>query len=147
MTIHMIRLCVGIETVEHLAQVQARRLAETRKAEGKRKVKLRTFTRNRPRRAEELIEAGSLYWVIKGVIRLRQRILGLEDAVNPEGRPRCAIVLDPKHVLTVPQGKRPFQGWRYYKPEDAPADLDAMSGAGDVLPAEMAAELKELGLI
>ncbi len=146
MTTHLLRLAVGIETVDHLAQVQKNRLKVTRKAEG-RKARLRTFTRNRPRRADELTDGGSLYWVVKGVIRVRQRILGAEDAVNPEGRPRCALILDPQLVLTQPRAKRAFQGWRYYPVDNAPADLLDGLAAGDAPPPEMAAELKELGLI
>lgn len=159
MTTHIIRLAVGVASVEHLQQIQKRRLADARRELGRRKARLRTFTRNRPRRAAGLLggadgdAGGSLYWVVKGIIRVRQRVLGLEDAVNPEGRKCCALILDPELVLTVPRAKRAFQGWRYLPPEDAPADLGAAGAeiqstdGGEPPPAEVLAELKELGLI
>ncbi|MCZ6604488.1 MAG: DUF1489 family protein, partial [Alphaproteobacteria bacterium] len=107
MTVHIIRLAVGVSSVEHLQEIQKARLKEARSAKG-RKAKLRTLTRYRPRRIDEVADGGSLYWVVKGVIRVRQRILGAEDAVNPEGRPRCALILDPQLVLTQPRAKRAF---------------------------------------
>lgn len=152
MTLHIIRLAVGVDSVEHLADIQKRRLRDARQEHG-RKAKLRTLTRNRPRRVEEMVEGGSLYWVVKGVIRVRQRILGAEDAVNHEGQPRCALILQPKLVPTVPRAKRAFQGWRYLPAEDAPPDLTAAGEVGlkgkggKAPPAELVAELKELGLL
>ncbi len=146
MTIHLIRLAVGVESVEHLAALQATRYAQSSKRKNGRK--LRAFTRNTPRRAGELIEGGSLYWVIKGLVRLRQLVLAVEPAVNPEGRPCCGLVLDGALVPTIPVAKRPFQGWRYLTPERAPADLGtAGHGAAAGMPPEMAAELRELGLL
>jgi len=152
MTTHILRLAVGVETVEHLQQIQKDRLKDARQQHG-RSAKLRTLTRNRPRQIDDVADGGSLYWVVKGIIRVRQRILGAEDAVNHEGKPRCALVLDRKLVLTVPRAKRAFQGWRYLLPEDAPLDLadgdDVALTAGDgkAPPAELVAELKELGLL
>lgn len=152
MTVHIIRLAVGVTSVDHLSELQKTRLKEARKTNG-RKARLMTFTRNRPRRADELTDGGSLYWVVKGIIRVRQRILGVEEAVNAEGRACCALVLDPKHTLTVPRAKRAFQGWRYYAPEEAPLDLDKAgldaftAKDGNAPPAELLAELKELGLV
>ncbi len=152
MTVHIIRLAVGVTSVDHLAELQKTRLKTARKADGP-KARLVTYTRNRPRRADEVTDGGSLYWVVKGVIRVHQRILGIEEAVNSEGRACCALVLDPVHVLTVPRAKRAFQGWRYYTPEDAPLDLDkaglrALAAAdGEAPPAALLAELEELGLV
>ncbi len=145
MTVHLIKLCVGIENVEHLAEVQRTRL-EAAKARGE-KPQLRHLTRNTPRRKDEVLDGGSLYWVIKGVIQARQRILGFEPTQRETGAPACAIIYDANLVRTEPRGFRAFQGWRYFPPEKAPADLDATRGASGELPADMAAELRDLGLL
>lgn len=145
MTLHLIKLCVGIDDVDHLARVQARRLADAKKR-GEPAV-LRHFTRMTPRRRDELLDGGSLYWVIKGVVRVRQRLVGIEDGVNARGQPCCVLLYDPRHVRTQPRAHRPFQGWRYLKPDDAPPDLGRKGMGEDELPAEMAAELRGLGLI
>ena len=137
MTVHLIKLCVGVESVGHLAELQARRRA--------RGAALRHLTRNTPRRAAELLDGGSLYWVVKGVIRVRQRLVAIEPARDADG-PRCALVLDAALVRTIPRAHRAFQGWRYLRAEDAPADLP-MADSGGTMPPEMAAELGELGLI
>ncbi len=143
MTVHLIKLAVGIDNVTHLRQVQAARLS----ASGS----LHHRTRNVPRRAGELVHGGSIYWVIRGVLRVRQRLVAVETADKPAAG--CSLRLDPHLVLTIPRAHRPFQGWRYLRPEDAPAD--APSGAGDTaedearepLPAAMVAELAKLGLL
>lgn len=140
MTIHLIKLAVGIDSVAHLRQVQAARCG----ASGS----LRHHTRNAPRRAAELTEGGSMYWVIRGVVRLRQRLIGIEIADKPGAG--CSLLLDPHLVLTVPRAHRPFQGWRYLRAEDAPADApETLSGeeAQEPLPAAMVAELAKLGLL
>jgi len=136
-------MAVRIESIAHLTEIQAERMASTK---GKR---LFTYTRNVPRRTEELIDGGSIYWVVKRLIRVRQKILGIEQGTNEEGRKYCVIELDPGHVLLEPRRQKAFQGWRYLKPEDAPSDL-AAGAAADIdtdMPAEMRAELRELGLI
>jgi hypothetical protein len=145
-TVHLIKLCVGIENVEHLAQVQRARLDAAR-GRGEKKPKLRHLTRNMPRRSDEVLDGGSMYWVIKGVIQVRQRILGLEPAQRENGEPACAIVYDPAHVRTEPRACRAFQGWRYLPPDKAPQDLDLSAGNAAELPAAMAAELRDLGLL
>lgn len=145
MTVHLIKLCVGIENIEHLAQVQRARLDAAR-ARGE-VGELRHLTRNTPRRAAEVLDGGSLYWVIKGVIQVRQRILDLQSAQRESGAPACAIVIAPKHVRTQPRAFRPFQGWRYFPEDKAPPDLDAAAGRLGDLPPEMAAELRDLGLL
>ena len=99
-----------------------------------------------PRRAAEIIGKGSLYWVTRGRIQSRQRIIDIRPFTDAQGIGRCDLVLDPELILTVPQPKRPFQGWRYFKPEDAPADLGAADGS-DAMPEAMRAELAELGLL
>ena len=101
-----------------------------------------------PKRAEEILEGGSLYWVIKRVIQCRQRIISLDEVRDADGTKRCAIVMDPEIVRTNPSPKRPFQGWRYLEPADAPPDLDAGGGSGlTELPEALRRELASLGLL
>ncbi len=143
MTLHIIKLAVGIEDVEHLATVQALRLKQAR--DGGHSETLRHVTRNTPRQTAALLDGGSMYWVIKGFVRVRQRLVGVEAVTGGEG-PRCGLVLDPRLVPTVLRAQRPFQGWRYLRPEDASPD------AGDrpsetAIPEDMASELRELGLL
>lgn len=145
MTVHLIKLSVGIDDVEHLAAVQKRRLA-LRRAAGE-PAELWHVTRSFPKRADEILDGGSIYWVIRGVLRARQRVIDLRETVNDEGNPACAIVLDPDLVQTERRAVRAFQGWRYLKPEDAPADLQGDGGGAEVLPDGLALELRELGLL
>ena len=137
--LHLIKLSVGTEDIEDLAAWQARRLAKSR----------RVFhtTRMTPRRTPELLDGGSIYWVIKGYVQVRQRLLAIEPAVNQEGRPCNHLILEPKLVRTVPRAHRAFQGWRYLEPADAPPDLDSASGELADMPPDMAAQLRELGLL
>jgi hypothetical protein len=97
-----------------------------------------------PKRKTELLDNGSLYWVIKHQIQARQRILELEEVVGDDGIKRCKIHLDPELVRTAPAPKRPFQGWRYLKPEQAPADMTEQTG-GEDLPDGLRQKLIELG--
>ena len=144
MTLHLVKLCVGADDVDDLRNWQAARLAEKKKR-GEEQL-LAHVTRMVPKRADELLDGGSLYWVMKGVIRCRQRLLDIEPFVDGEGTRRCRLVLDPEIVLTQRREKRPFQGWRYLEAADAPKD--ALTG-GDVdeMPEEMRRELEELGLL
>ncbi len=141
--LHLAKLCVGVERPEELEAWQARRSAE-RAAAGL-DDRPRHVTRMRPRRAEELLDGGSLYWVMKGVIRARQRIVALEETDTGDGVRRCAIVLGPEVIRTAPAPRRPFQGWRYLDPQDAPPDL-AVAGDGEALPPELSAALSEFGV-
>lgn len=141
MSVHILKLCVGIEDIEMLREAQAGRL---RQADGRAFVP--GFTRRKPRRALEIIGSGSIYWIIRGTIQVRQCILDLVDAVDGEGTPYCELRLDPDLVAVEPRRHRPFQGWRYFKHSDAPPDLNRVEG-DDEMPAEMAAELRILGLI
>ena len=145
MAVNLIKLCVGIDDVPHLARVQRQRLDRLREAGEA--LELQHITRSFPRRKEEVLDGGSLYWVIKGVIRVRQRILDLREAVNQYGKPACAIVYDPEHIETERRTFRAFQGWRYLKMEDAPRDLKSGDRGDDALPDDLALELKELGLL
>lgn len=142
MALNLIKLCVGIEDLAHLERVQTERLRGKR---GKARV-LYHYTRMTPKRAEELLDGGSLYWVIKGVIRLRQPIVGLDRVEGSDGKTYCQIAMSPQHILVRPTPKRPFQGWRYLKGEDAPADLPEGMNP-DEMDSEMAKELAELGLL
>lgn len=143
-SLNLIKLAVGIEDVAHLAAVQDRRLAESAGAEHG--ARLFHITRNVPRRSAELLDGGSIYWVIRGKIRMRQRILDIEEDTNDEGRRYCRLILDPERVETEPRPHRAIQGWRYLPAESAPPDLIPVPGGEDI-PAELAAELRELGLL
>ncbi len=135
---HLIKLAVGVEDVDHMAALQAGRR--------ERLGQLSHITRNTPKRTDELLAGGSIYWVIKRFIRIRQRLAGIERGRDLDGRPTCSLILDPQLVLTETKEFRAFQGWRYLPPENAPPDLKyAKSGA--VLPDEMVAELRGLGLL
>lgn len=145
MSVHLVKLCVGIESVAHLAERQAFRLEQARKAGSA--AELRHRTRRMPRRRDEVLAGGSIYWVIKGVIQARQRILDLRDVRGDDDVPRCDLVLDPQLVPTRPRRRRAFQGWRYLEADDAPPDLAMNSDDLDAMPEKMKAELIELGLL
>ena len=142
MTLHLIKLCVGADSIEDLADWQKKRAAE-RKKKGQ-KPDIFHVTRMTPKRADELLAGGSRYWVIKGQIAVRQRLLELRPVVR-ESLPHCALVLDPKLVPTVRRTHRAFQGWRYLDPKDAPRDLKASDKSK--LPDALRAELTQLGLL
>jgi hypothetical protein len=139
MALHLIKLAVGVDDVAEL-----RRLQKERRRERGRSV---FYTRHMPRRREEILDGGSIYWVIKGYIRARERILGFIPVVEDDGERYTLVRYDPKVVETVWQPKRPFQGWRYLLPKDAPPDCPARSGRDDRLPEAMAEELRLLGLL
>ncbi len=145
MTVHLIKLCVGVDDVGHLARLQAGRLADARRRG--QPPELKHVTRNTPKKAAQILDGGSIYWVIKGFIRVRQPIIGIKPVDRGDGRPACALVLDPNLVRTGIKSFRPFQGWRYLAAGDAPADAPASSVSDDDVPAKMAAELKVLGLL
>ena len=143
MTVHLIKMAVGVDGYEALVRRQASRRAALEDGE-----RLRHVTRNMPRRAEEVLAGGSIYWVMSGAVRARQAIVGLEQVPSNDGRPRCAILLDDSVVATEPQPYRPFQGWRYLAEEDAPRDRPAGYDDGlDTLPPAMLKELRTLGLV
>jgi hypothetical protein len=142
-TLHLIKLCVGVDTLEDLARWQAKRLADLKKK--KKPLELVHATRQTPKRAEELLDGGSLYWVIKGQIAARQRLIDLRP-VTRNGTPHCGIIYEPKLVATARRSHRPFQGWRYLNANDAPPDARDLKG-GKGLPEALKAELAELGLL
>lgn len=139
--INLVKLCVGAEKVEDLIAWQVQTRAQT--ADGL----PRHVTRMWPKRADEILSGGSLYWVFKGVILARQRVLRLDEVEGADGIRRCGIVLDPQITRTQPAPRRPFQGWRYLKPGDAPADLPASRASEETLPPGLSAALAEIGVI
>lgn len=145
MTLNLIKLSVGIQNIQHLLEIQSRRLKEM-KAGGV-IPRLRHLTRHTPRRQKELLDGGSLYWVIKGVILVRQKLIGFEPTKRQNGDPACAILYDTEHIRTQPKKYRAFQGWRYLPIDKAPPDLDNLSQDENALPIEMAEELRNLGLL
>ncbi len=146
MTLHLLKLCVGVETVDELGIWQKARRKEGGWDGSKRNCHV---TRMGPRRADELLEGGSLYWVIKGIIQARQGLTGIEPLVDGEGVSRCRLILHKDLYLTQPRRHRPFQGWRYLKGEDAPIDIGKWGTkvAKGQLPPHLRAELAELGLL
>lgn len=138
MALHILKLCVGIDDLDELRAAQRRR----KKLQGR----LRHFTRHRPRRAAEVLDGGSIYWIIKGFVQARQRIIAIDHVTESSNGKHCALVLDSKLVATVWQPRRPHQGWRYLAPGHAPPDLPANSPGAD-LPPHLAADLRELGLL
>jgi hypothetical protein len=147
MALHLLKMCVGVESVAQLRALQARRLERLRAAGEA--AELRHWTRNVPRRGAEIEGQGSLYWIIKGFVRVRQGIVALERVDDEAALKRCAIVLDPALVETVPRRCRPMQGWRYLEAADAPADGPGGRAADELagMPPEMVAELRALGLL
>ncbi len=144
MTLHLIKLCVGPKSLEELrASVEWRAGLEAAR-HGEEMV--RCTTRMVPKRVEELLDGGSLYWVIKGHVQCRQTLLDVRPATGADGHKACDLVLAPEVVPVRARPQRPFQGWRYLEPADAPADLAGPAAAGEV-PREMARELIELCLL
>jgi hypothetical protein len=138
--VHLLKLCVGADSVEDLLDWQ--RTHPSPFPTGER----RHVTRMWPKREADLLAGGSLYWVIKGVILCRQRILRLDEVVGADGIRRCGIVMEPEVIRTEGAARRPFQGWRYLDPGDAPRDLRLGARGDDALPPGLAEALAEFGL-
>lgn len=146
MVVHLKKLAVGIESVDHIREVQKQRLQDNVDQEGNHY--LFTYTRNTPKRKEEILAGGCLYWIIKGQYRVRQAIIGFEEGVDEEGRKYCLILLDSELTETETVPHKAFQGWRYLTPQDAPKDLDGRAAeAAQALPDDLAGELRDLGLL
>jgi len=139
-TVNILKLCVGAEAVEDLIDWQKTRAAQNPDGMP------RHVTRMWPRRTAEVLNGGSIYWVFKGLVLARQPILCLDEVQGADGILRCGLVLDPAVVRTEPQPRRPFQGWRYLKPEDAPRDMPKARKGDDPLPPALSAALADLGL-
>ena len=139
-SVHLLKLCVGAESVDDL--LEWHRTHPSPFPTGER----RHVTRMWPKREAEVLNGGSLYWVVKGVILCRQRILRLDEVDRGDGIRRCGIVMEPQVIRTEAAARRPFQGWRYLAPEDAPRDLPKGRDNDSALPEEMALALAEIGL-
>ena len=147
MTLHLIKLCVGCDSIEDLAHWQCERLKQMRR-DGQKKPQLFHRTFQTPKRREELLNGGSLYWVIKGVIQARQRLLDFRTGRKDDGSHCCLLILKNKLIAVRPTPRRAFQGWRYLSPEDAPPDLNtAVSDGLARMPPKLRQQLAELGLI
>ena len=138
---HMIKLCVGISTLEELESYRSER-AHWWGADYGEGVHVHR-TRMMPKRAEEIEGIGSIYWVISGKIRCRQPILAVETLGEGQAT-RCEIIVGLPVIRTHAAPRRPFQGWRYFKPEEAPPDLQGDDG-DDTAPPELVRQLRELG--
>ncbi|MBM1311399.1 DUF1489 domain-containing protein [Sulfitobacter mediterraneus] len=140
-TVNLIKLSVGTDSVEGLAEWHATKRAQT--ADGL----PRHVTRMWPKREAEILNGGSIFWVIKGAIQCRQRILRLDEQIGSDGIRRCVIVLDPQLVRTQSSLRRPFQGWRYLTTQDAPPDLPEGRENEEALPVELNQALAEIGVL
>ncbi|EFO29290.1 putative cytoplasmic protein [Roseibium sp. TrichSKD4] len=144
MTLHLVKLCVGADSVESLqAWIDFRK--EQAHSAGVEFVQNHT-TRMVPTRKDELLDKGSLYWVIKGKIQCRQNLLDIRPFTDNAGVKRCDLILEPRIILTQYQPKRPFQGWRYLKADDAPRDIKNAAEAA-AMPDAMRRDLTELCLL
>jgi len=146
MPLHLIKLAVGCESVKELKEwVGERMLAAKKKGLPQQHVHV---TRMMPKRVEDILAGGSLYWVIRGEVAAREKIVGIEPFRDGDGIGRCRIVMQPKVVAVSPRPMRPFQGWRYLTAEDAPADFGKASAAGlEAMPEPLRRELRDLGLL
>lgn len=145
MTTHIVKLCVGVDSIEDLAGWQAERLAASARGGGG---EIFHRTRMIPKRQAAVLDGGSLYWVIRGVIQVRQRITAFEEGQKDDGTRCCRIMLDPELVAVRPTPRRAFQGWRYLEAVDAPPDLGRTAGKQlAAMPPQMRRELAELCLI
>jgi hypothetical protein len=142
-TLHLIKLCVGCDTIQDLEDWIKEKRRRTR---GKTSEHIHT-TRMVPKRADEIAGAGSLYWVIRGQVMCRQRVLAVRPFVDKAGVGRCRIVLEPKVTPVEPRPWRAFQGWRYLPDKDVPRDLARIAPGLRAMPEEMRRELRELGLL
>lgn len=144
MSLNIVKLCVGCDSIEDLEDWI--KTIRTRRAETGEQRHFHV-TRMMPKRQEELLSGGSIYWVIKGEILCRQTLLDIESFKDSDGIGRCRLVLEPKLILTHSQPRRPFQGWRYLTVEDAPRDIFAEGESEADLPAALRRELGDLGLL
>jgi len=145
MPLHLIKLSVGTDSVADLEDWIKQKF-KAQKQRGKKPERIHT-TRMVPKRADELIDGGSIFWVIRGQIMCRERILAIRPFTDRDGIHRCRLVLDPKCVLVEPRPRSAFQGWRYLEAKDAPRDLSRAAPGAAKMPEQMRRELRELGLL
>ena len=143
MTLHLIKLCVGCDSIRDLEDW----IEQKRRDKRRQKTERVHTTRMIPKRAAELCDGGSLYWVIRGEIACRERILEVRSFVDKDGIGRCALVLEPKVIPVEPRPHRAFQGWRYLAAREAPRDLEAVPRGAVAMPEGMRRELRDLGLM
>lgn len=139
--LNLIKLSVGSDSVDSIIAWQA-----TARAQGADGIP-RHVTRMWPKRAAELLDGGSIYWVVQGVIQCRQRILRLDEVIREDGIRRCGIVLGSQMIRTTTVLKRPFQGWRYLLGTEAPVDLPRGRANEEALPASLSAALADIGVL
>ena len=145
MPLHLIKLCVGCDSVADLEDWIKLKLKEKKKR--RQKPEHIHTTRMVPKRAAELTEGGSLYWVVRGQIACRERIIDIRPFTDKDGIGRCRVVLDGKVVLVEPRPRSAFQGWRYLEEKEAPRDLSRVAPGAARMPEAMRRELQELGLL
>jgi hypothetical protein len=145
MPLHLIKLAVGCDSVKELKGLVAERARTARL--NKQPLRHVHITRMTPKREEELLDGGSLYWVIRGEIAAREKLIGIEPFRDKEGINRCRLVMQPKVVAVLPRPMRAFQGWRYLAAKDAPSDLAAAGKGITEMPEHLRRELRELGLL
>ncbi len=145
MPLHLTKLCVGCDSVADLEDWIKQKLKE-KKRRGQKPAHIPT-PRMVPKRAEELKAGGSLYWVIRGQVSCRERILDIRPFTDKDGIGRCRVVLDGKVVLVEPRPRSAFQGWRYLEAKEAPRDLSRAAPGAAKMPEQMRRELRELGLL
>ena len=143
--LNLVKLCVGISAVEELqAHIDFR--VEQKRAKGQPTEQIHT-TRMVPKQVDSLLDGGSLYWVIKGNIQVRQILCDIRPFQDAQGIRRCDIVMEPRLIATFWQPRRAFQGWRYLKAQDTPMDLSGGNHALQELPPQMRQDLANLGLL
>jgi hypothetical protein len=146
MPLHLIKLAVGCESVKDLKGWVSERMAAAKK-KGLPQHHIH-ITRMTPKRVDEILAGGSLYWVIRGEIAAREKIIGIEPFRDRDGIGRCRLVMQPKVVALSPRPMRPFQGWRYLTDDAAPPDLRKAAAAGvAAMPEPLRRELRDLGLL
>ena len=145
MSLHLMKLAVGCDSVADLAGWIKQRIKQ-KKARGEKPEHTHT-TRMVPKRTDELLDGGSLYWVIRGQIACREELIAIRPFVDKDGIGRCRLVLRPKVIVVEPRPFRAFQGWRYLQAKDAPRDLDRAAPGARHMPEELRRELRDLGLL
>lgn len=145
MPLHILKLAVGCESVTDLKRRVADRVAVA-KATGQPRHHIHV-TRMTPKRVAEVLDGGSIYWVIRGEIAAREKILAIEPFRDSAGINRCRLVMEPKVYAVAPRAMRPFQGWRYFTPDAAPPDLGRAAASIAAMPEPMRRELRDLGLL
>lgn len=145
MALHLIKLCVGCDSTAELAGWIRERMRQA-KAKGLPRHHIHV-TRMAPKRVDALLEGGSLYWVIRGEIACREKLVAIEPFRDRDGISRCRLVMAPKLIAVAPRPMRAFQGWRYLDAKDAPPDLTAGPKGTAALPEPLRRELRELGLL